>query len=255
MKKVLPFMLFLFYSWCYATNYDFYGWSSNGRYLAFAQHGFGGDGDETAFTELFIIDSHKNKIVQRYFKLANQPGEGRIGLLNMLALYKQAAPLLKRLGISEKRQGTVIWQKKVPEVIWPEPTGPDVFPKQIPERPNMVSAQQFSALKGQWQFRLAQIPYGTKIYDCPPLANYTRGFLLEISSKVNSKSVITTVLQEDARRVPKSRACTFHYEPVEVRVQGQYISVTLATYRSAGFEDAIDRSFIVITGQKPKTTP
>lgn len=262
MKKFFLAFLVMLCSWMSAkgyadrANYEFYGWSPDGHYLAFAQHGFGGDGDETAYTELFIIDSQKNSMIKRYYKLADQPGEGRIGIINALAVYKQAEPLFKKLGITDKRLGTVVWQSKVPDKnIPPDPTSPDVFPKKILGRPNMVPAKYFSAMNEQWQFRLAQIPYGTKAYDCPPLANYTRGFLLEVTSQINAKSVVTTRLQEDVSRVPKSRACTFYYEPVEVRVQGDYISVALAIYRASGFEDFIERKFIVVTGVKPKKVP
>lgn len=253
-KFCLVLVLFLL-SWSQATDYDFYGWSPDGRYLAFAQHSFGGDGDETAYTELFIIDSQKNSIIQRYYKLADQPGEGRVGIVNMLSVYRQATPLLNQLGIIEKRLGIVIWNKQAPDMIIPDSTAVDAQSEKIKSQPHIIANRYFSALNGQWKFHLAQIPYGTKMYKCPLLANYTRGFLLELIRYKSNNVTETTILQQDNKRVPKSRACTFHYDPVEVRVQGDYIAVALAVYRAGGFEDNVNRNFIVVTGRKPRKAP
>lgn len=256
MRQMLALLLGLGLSSACADAYDFYGFSPNGRYLAFAQHGWGGDGGEQAQTELFVLDSAKNSIMAHYASLAAEPGEGRAGLLNAQQVFNQAAPLLKKFGIRDTRSGTLVWTRTPPEArqVRAQPTSPDVFPQAVPGQPDMVPAQHFSALSDRWQFRLAQLPYGVRAYKCPPngtrYASFTRGFLLEVTSKAGD-STVTTTLQEDGATVPRSRACAFHYEPVEVRVQGRFVAVTLAVYSVSGFEAETTRKFIVVTGRKP----
>ncbi|AZI41974.1 DUF2259 domain-containing protein [Deinococcus psychrotolerans] len=232
---------------------EFYGFSPDGRYAALAQHGIQ-EGSGFAYTELWVVDSAKNTLLERFYKQTEQgDGGGRAGLLNMQQVYAQAAPILNRLGISDLRRGSVIW-KRTPPNLRPQPSGPDVFPAEIPGRPNMPPPQNYPLEVGGalWLFHLWQLPFGPS-QACPPageFSGFSRGLKLTVTSRSKPNTEVTTTLQEDAR-VPTSRRCAFHYDLAEVRVQGNFMAVTVAMYRDSGFEATTDIRYLLVTGRRP----
>ncbi|MDV6375625.1 DUF2259 domain-containing protein [Deinococcus arenicola] len=232
---------------------EFFGFSPDGRYAALAQHGIG-EGAGIAYTELWVVDSAKNTLLERFYgRTEENPGVGRAGLLNMQQVFARAAPALNRLGISDLRPGTVVW-KRTPPDLRARPSSPDVFPASVPGRPNMPAAQTYPVEFGGklWLFRLAQLPFGPG-KECPPNSEspgFSRGLMLSVTSSPKPGTEVTTTLQEDSR-VPASRRCTFHYELAEVRVQGNFMALTVAVYSTSGFEANTDIRYMLVTARRP----
>ncbi|OLV16306.1 DUF2259 domain-containing protein [Deinococcus marmoris] len=232
---------------------EFSGFSPDGRYAALAQYGIQ-DGSGSAYTELWVVDSAKNTLLERFYRQTEEnPGVGRAAMLNLNQVFGQAAPTLKRLGISDSRPGTVIW-KRTPPDLRAKPSGPDVFPASVPGRPNMPPTQSYPVEFGGklWLFRLAQLPFGPS-KDCPPsgeFPGFSRGLMLTVTSSPKPGTEVTTTLQEDSR-VPASRRCTFHYELAEVRVQGDFMALTVAVYSTSGFEAETDIRYMLVTARRP----
>lgn len=232
---------------------EFAGFSPDGRYAALLQHGIQ-DGSGFAYTELWVVDSARNTLVERFDKRTDEDtGMSRAALVNMQQVHNQAAPTLKRLGISDTRPGTVVW-KRTPPDLRAKPSSPDVFPASVPGRPNMPAAQSYPVEFGGklWLFRLAQLPFGPD-RNCVPAgeySGYSRGLMLTVTSSPRPGTEVTTTLQEDSR-VPASRRCVFHYELAEVRVQGDYLAATVALYRTSGFEAETDIRYMLVTARRP----
>lgn len=249
-----------------ASAYNFYGFSKDGRYTAFAQYDWGGDSGETSFTELFVIDTKQDKVIKRFYKLADQAGEGRVGFLNELQVYQEAEPLLNKLGISEQYKGAVLWGRQPSDAaaMRAKPSYLDVAPlkpknsvklNQVPA----VQSYRFKYKKQHWNLELKQISYGTKLYDCPTngseYPSYTRGFLLALHKTVQKKTAqgrtatknTNLTLHHDKKRVPKIRACTFHYEPLEIRKRGKTLVVAVVVYSAGGFEARTEQRFMLVT--------
>ncbi|WP_185974803.1 DUF2259 domain-containing protein [Deinococcus detaillensis] len=232
---------------------EFAGFSPDGRYAALTQYGTQ-DGSGSAYTELWVVDSARNTLLERFYgQTGENPGVGRAGMLNRQQVFGKAAPTLKRLGISDLRLGTVIW-KRTPPDLYARPSSPDVFPASVTGRPNMPAAQDYNVEFGRklWLFRLAQLSFGPS-KDCPPNSEspgFSRGLMLSVTSSPEPGTEVTTLLQEDAR-VPASRRCTFHYELSEVRVQGDYMALTVAVYSTSGFEASTDIRYMLVTARRP----
>lgn len=232
---------------------EFAGFSPDGRYAALLQHGIQ-DGSGFAYTELWVVDSARNTLVERFDKRTDEDtGMSRAALVNMQQVHNQAAPTLKRLGISDTRPGTVVW-KRTPPDLRAKPSSPDVFPASVPGRPNMPAAQSYPVEFGGklWLFRLAQLSFGPD-RNCVPAgeySGYSRGLMLTVTSSPRPGTEVTTTMQEDSR-VPASRRCVFHYELAEVRVQGDYLAATVALYRTSGFEAETDIRYMLVTARRP----
>ncbi|CAM4421557.1 DUF2259 domain-containing protein [Deinococcus marmoris] len=254
MKRLLTLLLCAALGHAAADRADpeFVGFSPDGRYAALAQSG-AQEGSGSVYTELWVVDSAKNALLERFYSRSGEnPSAGQGKVINR-QVFNKAAPALKRLGISDLRPGTVVW-KRTPPDLRARPSSPDVFPASVPGRPNMPAAQTYPVEFGGklWLFRLAQLPFGPS-KECPPSGEspgFSRGLMLSVTSSPKPGTEVTTMLQEDSR-VPASRRCTFHYELAEVRVQGDFMALTVAVYSTSGFEANTDIRYMLVTARRP----
>lgn len=223
-----------------SNNYQIQGFSSDGRYLAFWQFGWGGDGDECSTAELWLINNASNSLIKRFYRVSEYCGTGRGGIVNQNKLLQQAQPWLKRFKINDQQKGKVVWNSNKLTIL----------------RHRSTSFKADLAAGQTWLFKLNQPIAAQAARNCPDTIaekQVPRGVLLQMRpQKQNNSATPWRVLQKDGSVLPTSRACAYAYRPLEVRVQGQFLAVIIAAKIPSGFEGETTWRFMVASNKWPR---
>ncbi|OLV16960.1 DUF2259 domain-containing protein [Deinococcus marmoris] len=229
------------------TTADVYGWSPDGRYVAFVETTVLDSSSGAVHSELNIVDSATNTLLNNY-SLESEPANG---LVNEQELYQRTVRgvlekgggRLAELRIAYNRPGTVLWQSKLQKA------------QTMSKLATAADTQQtFKVLVHDrtWTFRLSTFDYAVNSV-CPTngAAYPARGLVLSVSAVMPLNTVMITTLQKDGAALPATRQCAEIYRPTEVRVQGNYMSVLLAVTHPSGSNGYNTVNYMLVTGIRP----
>ncbi|OLV15712.1 DUF2259 domain-containing protein [Deinococcus marmoris] len=218
---------------------QFYGWSPDGRSVAFLESHVLSDSSGAIYTTLTIVDSGKNTVLNTYVAefepFDTQLNDAQIIQLTTRKVIKQALPVLTRLKISDGRGGTVVWKPALQN-----------------RSDDLDQKFQVQIREQLWRFELSHKDYAPN-QKCPTNGSPypARGLTLSVTSFPQPSTTVTTTLQADGARLPARRQCAQGYFAVEVRVQGDYLAVLLAITRPSGFEGGNLMNYMLVTGRRP----
>jgi predicted secreted protein len=202
------------------------GFSADGKYLAFEQHGVE-DGSGFPYANVFFVDVENNSFIAPSVAVREENEEALA--TSMLATARQRAQTaLQRLNIIEGNLGAQLIHHPLTD------TGVD---------PHVVKFSLSPALAGS-----ADQPYEIVLREAEVKEDcygFGKGRIFELAL-VNAQTGARKILQKD-ERLPKARGCPLSYRIQDVFVYDErYVAVFLNVLKP-GFEGH-DMRFMVVTG-------
>jgi len=233
MKKVIFFCILAFSTVTWAgdsTTLNFIGFSHNGKYLAFQQHGVT-DGEGVAFAKTYFINVKNNQYAIRPIETIEEydeepSGDGAAPTIKRLNIL-QAKPKLAQLGIIEKNNGQHVIRHPTSDI------GTDPHKVRFVIDPTLPMPLQTT-----YTLELTETAAAA---DCFGMGGSHK---MELSL-LNESTKKEIILQKD-RKIPTSRGCPLSYRVQDVYVYDKYIAVFLNMY-TLGFEGKNMR-YLVVTG-------
>ena len=213
---------------------NFIGFSKDGKYLAFEEHGVQ-DGSGFPYSNIYFVDVAKNSFaappvrVRIERETATEPqarAKAKLG----------AAASIKKFRIIERNRGTLVVSRLLTDL-----TAYDSGLKDEGQKINFAEMIWSMYRQGNYDLILRSLKVEPKECDY----SYQPVYKLELELKDNSANS-TIVLQKDTT-LPASRDCPTRYTIQYVYLYESFIAVFLNTYH-IGFEGP-DMRFLVITGK------
>jgi predicted secreted protein len=213
---------------------NFIGFSKDGRYLAFEEHGTQ-DGSGFPYSNYFFIDARDNSFAALPAKVVIESeagGEARA------EARRKAEPLLKKLGIVEGNRGDAIMMRL------PTDLSGRVTTKNGPITINFARRLLAENIV-QGNYELTLTPLAANDKGCEGLGEPIQ--MLQVELK-NIASGTSKLLQKD-EALPKSRRCPVYYGLNSLYWNGGTLAAFIAIH-SVGFEGH-DTRFMAVTGMEP----
>jgi predicted secreted protein len=215
-----------------AATLEFFGFSKDGKYLAFEQYG-NQDGSGFPYSEVFFLNVVNNSFVGKPIKHIEMDSEVTLEQTRKKT-HNLARSKLQSLGITK--------DKKVTHAISHPPTDLGANPKNA-----RFTIWNPLTTPGGWTGAGYEITL-KEIETSQDCSGYRKGKILELSL-TNHSTNRTKVLQKDNKdtKLPESFDCAYAYRIQDVFIyDGKYIAVFLNVLTS-GFEGSNVR-FRVVTG-------
>jgi predicted secreted protein len=233
-----------------------YGFSADGRYFAFAQHGGQGDGGH-AYAEITVIDTTQDRFVAGFpvriepTELEDQEGAPEEGEQALVLAEKKAGAKLKGLGAT--RPGQVLARDaKVRAAENPSySAGNDLGPKvggraMSFTHPRLGKMDLALALKTFDWPATSRLGRHKEAGSCKQEVDWQKGAAFRLTL---ARGGGTLVLNDD-KTIPASRLCVLDYGLAEVhaydRPDGAVTLAVILDMHTRGFEGQ-DRTFLVVT--------
>lgn len=218
----------------YAT-LSFIGFSKDGRYLAFEEHGVQ-DGSGFPYSNIYFIDVEKNSFAAPAVKVRIDRETATEQLARTRARLNAAAAL-RRLRIVDRNTGTLVVTRLLTDV------SVNHFYKEADDTQTVNFAELISSMYRQGDYDLTLKPVEVKTKECDIFDQPI--YKLDLTLRDNTAEK-TIVLQRDTT-LPASRSCPIHYAIQFVYLYDAYIVVFLNSY-ATGFEGP-DMRYLAVTGR------
>jgi len=215
---------------------NFIGFSKDGRYLAFEEHGTH-DGSGFPYSDFYFLDVVKNSFAA---------APVRVRIENEAATERQArnrarikaTPLLRKFRIAERNTGQMVVSRLLTDVAV------NNFLSADPDKTQTVNfAEIIGSMYRLGDYDLILKPTEIRNKDCDYSDRPIYKLQLSLKEKEQNKSI---TLQND-NALPSSRACPIHYAIQYVYLYENNIAVFLNTYH-IGFEGP-DMRYMAVTGK------
>ena len=215
---------------------NFIGFSKDGKYLAFEEHGTH-DGSGFPYSDIYFIDVAKNSFAA---------APVRVRIENEVATERQArnnarlkaTPSLRKFRIVEKNTGTMVVSRLLTDVAVNNFLSSDADKTQT-----VNFAEIIGSMYRLGDYDLTLRPTEIKNKDCDYSDRPIYKLQLSLQEKEQNK---TLILQKDDT-LPSSRSCPIHYAIQYVYLYENNIAVFLNTYH-IGFEGP-DMRYMAVTGK------
>lgn len=215
---------------------NFLGFSRDGRYLAFEEHGVQ-DGSGFPYSSIYFVDVAKNSFAAPavHVRLENESATEQQSRSRSRTL---AASVLRRLRIVERNTGTLIVSRLLTDVDL------NTHLKDSPDEDERINfAEVIGSIYRRGDYDLILKPVAVKTKDCEYADSPVYTF--ELSLKDNTAKTTRTLQRDTA--LPASRSCPLDYAIQYVYLYDDFIAVFLNMYR-IGFEGP-DMRYLVVTGR------
>lgn len=224
------------------AKFRFFGFSKDGKYLAFEEYGTG-DGSGYPYAYIYFVDTQKNAFVGKPFKveLESETAEEKTALKKAAAM---AAGKMRGLKIVEGNTGKLVAAHLITDLTFDESlTRWDGKPEKIKFKDEVESS--WSLQNGFYELNLNSIPTTTKNCQDEDYKFYKFELALDQYRQYEPENQ-SQILQKDAE-LPLNRACALGYKIDSVYFYNDRIAVFLNVF-SRGWEGP-DMRYLVVTGK------
>jgi predicted secreted protein len=233
-----------------------YGFSPDGRYFAFAQHGGQGDGGH-AYAEITVIDAAQDRFVAGFpvridpLEFDEKPEAPAEGEQALVLAEKKAGVKLKRLGAT--RPGQVLARDPAvraddnPSYSAGNDLGPKVGGRSMSfTHPRLGKIDLQLALKEFDWPSTSRLGRHKEAGSCKQEVDWQKG----VGFRLTLARIGQNLVLNDDKSIPASRLCVLDYGLAEVhafdRPDGAVTLAVILDMHTRGFEGS-DRSFLVVT--------
>ena len=215
---------------------NFIGFSKDGKYLAFEEHGVH-DGSGFPYSSIYFVDVAKNSYAAPPVNVSIE-NEATTESQARTRARTRAAATLRRLRIVDRNTGTLLVSRQLTDVSVHN------YVTDEPDKTQTINfATIFISMYREGDYDLVLKPIEVKSKDCEYADRPIYKFELTLKDKTENKTV---VLQKDMN-LPRSRSCPIDYSMQHIYVYENNIAVFINTFH-IGFEGP-DMRYVVVTGR------